>query len=281
MNQALGTWVRKSQRGLLCIVLAYCFVISSSWGVAQSDTQPQSSNIKPEAIQLNKQGEELLTKKEFGAAAKKFRKALAIQPDYEDAVRNLGIALAGEGKDKEAASDFQKAIKIAPDDAIAHKDLGHTLFHEGKYEESLASYRKAVAIHENYAEAYNGIGVALLKLGKPEEAITGFEKAATLDPTNVDALNNAGAALLGLQRGAEALPYFEKALHLKPDAYDVLENYGAALQQLAATKKRLLPMRRLRRTVLMTPRRGRSWAIPITQSSDMAKQRAACKKVCT
>jgi tetratricopeptide (TPR) repeat protein len=237
--------------GLSCLIL-FLFCTSD-----QKSAQAQSATPLPQAIQLNQRGEALLTKKAYAAAAAEFRKALAIQPDYEDAVHNLGKALQAQGNSEDAVADFQKAIKLAPDDVVAHNDLGHALYHEGKYEDSLASYRKAIAIHDNYPEAYNGMGAAFLKMGNTDQAIAAFEKAAILDPNNADALNNAGAALVGQQRGEEAIPYLEKALHLKPDAPDTLENYGHALQQAGRTEDAITVYQRV---VKHHPKDAASWA---------------------
>jgi tetratricopeptide (TPR) repeat protein len=109
----------------------------------------QNNKIPDKASQLNQQGVSHLEKKEYTAAIKLFRQAVAISPDYRDALDNLGTALAVEGKDDEAISDFQKVIRLAPDDAIAQNGMGHALFHEEKYAEAAAAYRRAIAIHED------------------------------------------------------------------------------------------------------------------------------------
>jgi Flp pilus assembly protein TadD len=49
--------------------------------------------------------------------------ALRLNPDYAEAHNNLGIALAGQGRFKEAADHFSEALRIRPDDDQARHNL--------------------------------------------------------------------------------------------------------------------------------------------------------------
>ena len=149
--------------------------------------------VSPEAAKLNHRGLEHLNKKEYEQAVASFREALQIQPEYPEALDNLGKALEATGKDAEAITDFDKAIQIAPQNAAAYADKGLALFHEAKYEESAAAYRQAIEHHKNFSEAQNGLGAALLHLNKTDEAIAAFHSAVTINPKNADALGNLGS----------------------------------------------------------------------------------------
>jgi len=148
-------------RKCFSLYLVVVFLSAPSSVNAQSVYEPTA-----QAAELNKRGEEFLNNRAYAEAAKQFRKALAIDPNYEVALRNLGTAQEALGKDELAAGTLQKAIKIAPDDAIALNGLGHAYFHQNKYQESADAYKKAIAIHDSYPEPWNGLGAALLKLGK-------------------------------------------------------------------------------------------------------------------
>jgi tetratricopeptide (TPR) repeat protein len=147
--------------------------------------------VSKEAMKLNNRGLDHLKKKEYSEATRLFQEALKIEPDFPDALNNLGKALESSGKDDEAIADFDKALKLAPQDAAIHSNKGLALFHERKFEESIASYRKAIEIHSDFAEAQNGLA-ALFSLDRTDEAISAFRKVIHLDPKNSDALNNLG-----------------------------------------------------------------------------------------
>ena len=78
----------------LTFALACCLIVLFVCASAPTGAQAQSaSTVSPQAVELNKHGEKLLAKKSYKAAVAEFRKALAIEPDYEDAVHNLGKAV--------------------------------------------------------------------------------------------------------------------------------------------------------------------------------------------
>src|SRR5215469_15944890 len=141
-----------------------------------------ASESSQDAASLNQRGLDLLHKKDYEQAIVSFREALRIQPEYWDALDNLGKALEAVGKDAEAIVELDKAIAIAPETAAAYADKGMALFQEGKYEEAAASYRQAIERHKDFAEAQNGLGASLLQLGKKDEAIAAYNKLAGKHP---------------------------------------------------------------------------------------------------
>lgn len=60
-------------------------------------------------------------------AARSYRQALALDPDFADAYINLGNALDRLGKSDEAIATYQKALELDPDLAGAHYNLGDSL----------------------------------------------------------------------------------------------------------------------------------------------------------
>jgi Tfp pilus assembly protein PilF len=77
-----------------------------------------------------------------------FDKALAIQPNYLDAINNRGLVLVALGRPEEAVASFDRALAIKPD----------------------------------YVEALNNVGVVLSALKRPERALASFS-SCTINPT--------------------------------------------------------------------------------------------------
>jgi Tfp pilus assembly protein PilF len=88
-----------------------------------------------------------------------------------------GLILAGEGRDADAARSFRQALSIKPNWAEAHSLLGSTLAETGNYKEAEAELRKAVTLKPDYAEGWNFLGQFLKKQGKKREAQEAFRKA--------------------------------------------------------------------------------------------------------
>ena len=89
----------------------------------------------------------------------------------------LGLIQAGEGRNAEAAKAFRQALGIRPDWAEVHSLLGSTLAQAGNFAEAEAELRKAVALKPDYAEGWNFLGEFLKARGKEQEAQEAFKKA--------------------------------------------------------------------------------------------------------
>ena len=88
-----------------------------------------------------------------------------------------GLLLAGEGREAEAAKAFRQALGIRPDWAEVHSLLGSTLARAGNFSEAEAELRKAVTLKPDYAEGWNFLGEFLKDRGKEQESQEAFRKA--------------------------------------------------------------------------------------------------------
>ena len=161
-----------------------------------------------------------------------YDKALAIKPDYAEALNNRGIALKELKRLDEALASFDKALAIKPDYAEALNNRGIALKELKRFDEALASYDKALAIKPDYAEALNNRGNALQELKRLDEALASYDKALAIKPDYAEALYNRGNALRELKRLDEALASYDKALAIKPDYAEALYNRGNVLREL-------------------------------------------------
>ncbi len=162
-------------------------------------------------------------------AEQKFRKAVAIQPDFAEAHNNLGIALRLLGRLDEAQETLRTALMLRPDYAEAHSNLGNVLTAAGRFQEAVQSYRQAIALRPDYADACSNLGNALTELGFPEEAERSCRNAVRLDPGHARAHINLGVAQRNLGRVLEAEQSFRQALSLDPELHDVHSNLAVLL----------------------------------------------------
>ena len=159
--------------------------------------------------------------KKKGFDAKKLGKLLSqlkrVPESDAEAHNNLGVALQGLGKLKEAAASYNQAIALKPDYAKAHNNLGIALEALGKVKEAEASFKLAIASEPDYAEAHNNLGVALQELGRAREAAGSFNQAIALEPAYAEAHNNLGVTLEALGKFKEAEDSYNRAIAFKPD----------------------------------------------------------------
>ncbi|MCL4501519.1 MAG: tetratricopeptide repeat protein [Deltaproteobacteria bacterium] len=88
-----------------------------------------------------------------------------------------GLIQAEEGRNAEAAKAFRQALAIKPDWAEAHSLLGSTLAQSGDLNEAEKELRKAVQLKPDYAEGWNYLGEFLKERGRQQEADAAFAKA--------------------------------------------------------------------------------------------------------
>ena len=88
-----------------------------------------------------------------------------------------GLILSEEGRYDDAAKAFRNALGIKPDWAEAHSLLGSVLTQTGDLRGAEQELRKAVQIKPDYAEGWNYLGEFLKAHGKEKEAQEAFNKA--------------------------------------------------------------------------------------------------------
>lgn len=79
----------------------------------------------------------------YDTSVESFRKALAINPNWPEALSLLGSALSKAGNDREAEEVLRKAVTLKPDYAEGWYHLGEFLEERGKKQEAQEAFRKA------------------------------------------------------------------------------------------------------------------------------------------
>jgi len=65
-----------------------------------------------------------------------YKKALELDPNYQDALHGLGMALHNRGRFDEAIVTAKRLVEIDPDDILAHTSLSMFYQAQGKIEEA-------------------------------------------------------------------------------------------------------------------------------------------------
>jgi tetratricopeptide (TPR) repeat protein len=111
-----------------------------------------------------------------------------------------------------AAKGFRKAAALAPNYAPAHRAVGALALKTRKWEEAEQAYSKAIELDGKTAEYYAGKGLALLGKKRLQAAFKAFRKARELDGKNVTALCGLGYISNFEKNERSAKFFFEQAL---------------------------------------------------------------------
>ena len=160
-----------------------------------------------------------------------YQATLKKNPDCWMAHDNLGNALFGAGRTKQAIEQYEQALELNPDDPATHSNMGNALLQTGRTREAIEHCEKAILLRPNFPEAHNNLGNALVHAGRVEEGIKHYEQAVQLNPEYVKAHYNLGNALLQAGRFSEAADHFQQALKLRPDLAEIHNNLGTILEK--------------------------------------------------
>ena len=151
-----------------------------------------------------------------------------LQWDTAEIHSNRGNVLNELKRYEEALASYDEALALRPDYPEALSNRGIALNALERYDEALESFDRAIALRPNYPEALSHRGATLDAMKRPEEALTSYARAIALKPDYADAYGNRGATLYNLKRLDEALEDFDRALALRPDLPEVHWNQATA-----------------------------------------------------
>jgi protein O-GlcNAc transferase len=121
-------------------------------------------------------------KKDWPAAEKEYRAAIALQPETVATHNSLGYALLHQGRNDDAIAAFRRLVELAPEDANSHDSLGEGLLAAGKIADAEASYRRALELNPSFASSVWGLGDCLDRLGRGDEANVQYRRYLELVP---------------------------------------------------------------------------------------------------
>ena len=131
----------------------------------------------PDFFLLRQRGNDAGLAGQLDAAIEWFDKALAVNPQDANAMRDKGASLSEKGQKEAAIEWFDKALAVNPKDAAAMCQRGVSLSKKGQEEAAIEWFDKALAVNPKDADAMRQKGVSLSKKGQEEAAIEWFDKA--------------------------------------------------------------------------------------------------------
>jgi len=102
--------------------------------------------------------------KQWEPAERAYRRALAIDADYPDALDALGVLLGRTGRAGEAEPLLRRAVALAPTRASLHNNLGYLLLAGGRTAEAARELEAAVAADPGDTAARANLRVAQARL---------------------------------------------------------------------------------------------------------------------
>ncbi|XP_021372743.1 transmembrane and TPR repeat-containing protein 4-like [Mizuhopecten yessoensis] len=174
-------------------------------------------------------------------AIEKYRDAISLNHEYDQAMNNLANILKDRGDLQEAEELLMKAVGIRDEFAAAWMNLGIVQSNLKKNDLAEKSYFRALLHRRKYPDCYYNLGNLYLDLKMHNEAIQAWRNATLQRPTHFNAWNNMVILLDNLNQvdqaeavGKEALKYIGQDAQMyinlanvmgKADRYKESEQY--------------------------------------------------------
>lgn len=182
------------------------------------DEEPKkrvSRDEKSEMERLYKRSLALIKRKEPKEAVKTLVQALAIDPDYFDALKELG-KLYLDQKMWGKASAVYKTLSEKTDDPVDFSHLGLAFYNAGEYDDAAKAYQTAISKDPKRPQRYVSLGHVYLDSDKFPLALIAFNKALEMDKGNVDYMLLVADIHKRLERFDEARRVLNKAIETNP-----------------------------------------------------------------
>jgi adenylate cyclase len=171
--------------------------LEKAFQLAQKATALDESLPEPHGIL----GMVCLWKKEHEQAISHLQRAIAINPNYADALDHLAHVLTFAGRSEEAIGLGKKAMRLNPlYPPLYEWTLGHAYFLVGEYEQAIAALRRVLDRAPGFHPAHIYLALSLGRLGRVDEAQAEAAEFTRVTPN------------MSWESWRQRLPYKDKAI---------------------------------------------------------------------
>jgi tetratricopeptide (TPR) repeat protein len=169
-------------------------------------------------------------------AARKFERAINLNPDFEPAYADLAVAQLNQNDAQAAVATLTRAHAKFPESYRLSYLTGLAQAHLGKFDAAYAAFQKAEELaRDKEPEAldhrfYFQVGAMLERAGREEESVKYLEQSLKLKPDFDEALNHLG--YMWAEKGINlerAHAMIEQAVKAEPDNPAYLDSLGWVL----------------------------------------------------
>jgi choline-sulfatase len=207
---------RDPQMYLIPFMLGEAAIRQQKWDQAEAEMR-KCLDLNPNFDQaMTGLATALLKQGNQGEAKKYLQDALKQNSQNYRAWYEMGIADVRTNKQL-AVADFERAIAIQPNFPFARRELGMLHFEQKDYVEAATHLAKAAELGMNDALLLNNLGICYSRTGRLQQAVANYQKALKADGNLAQAHLNLGFAYERLKRTAQAKAQYREACRLKAE----------------------------------------------------------------
>lgn len=157
------------------------------------------------------QGNVAFQAKQFEAAAKAFRNALAMDSEDPSIRAKLAATLVTLNDVDQAREEYGKVLEQDPKNVMANYGLGVLAAQDRNDDVALNYYHSVLDVDPNHQQARFNLANSLIRLGKYQDSASHFQQVIKRSPDNADARLGHAMCLLHLNQFFEALETLQEA----------------------------------------------------------------------
>jgi pentatricopeptide repeat protein len=162
------------------------------------------------------EGENLRAMGDPRGAILQYRRALEINPLFDQAAVGLGHAAYAAEVNAEAVKAFELALRLNSRDFPVRLALAKVYWRLGRLDEAATEQLKVLADHPNFAQAHAEYGITLVRLKRYGEALPALTTGMDLGYRNAEVYNFLANAYGAEGRMDEAIRAYEQAIAQDP-----------------------------------------------------------------
>ena len=160
-------------------------------------------------------------------AISSLRKAVDLDPSFQQAWTNLGHALLHAGEFNSAIDAHYRAHSLAPQEVKTSYNLAVALHRSNRLEDALKYYQKVVSIDDNHINALYNSALIYQDYGHIPEAMQLYKAVLKQDPLHIESRLNTCNILYAMERLGAAEQCYEDVLKVDPTYVRGLVNLAA------------------------------------------------------
>lgn len=162
-------------------------------------------------------GTAYLQKRDYKKTIYYLKNAINLKSDEPNYYNNIGIALSGLNKEREAIANFKQALEIKKNYNDAIINIGISYKNLKEFEKSKNYFFKSLKIFPNNPIVLNNLGNLYREIGEITKATKAYEGAIRNNKDYIEAHNNSAEIFLMQKKFDEAIKEFEKVINLNPE----------------------------------------------------------------
>ena len=137
-------------------------------------------------------------------ADRHYKRAVALNPNYDTALRFYSFYLACMGRIEEALTFAERARRLDPVSAGAQMNVGVILYFARRYDDAVVAIKETLDLDPDFGPAHVTLGRIYVAKGTPDRAVAELERARSLMGRRPDVLTPYAYALARAGRQREA-----------------------------------------------------------------------------